>query len=64
MTLEEHGLELWGSICTWVFSIVNTTVLHDPRLVESEDTEPLIMEQQHIRRADYKLLGDFQLHRG
>ena len=37
------------------FSIVNTTVPPDPRLVESTDVEEL-----PIRRADYQLYVDFR----
>ena len=33
----EHGFELLKSIYTQFFSVVNTTVLHDLRLVESSD---------------------------
>lgn len=41
------------------FSTVNTTVLHVPRLVESEDAEEL-----GTWEADDKLNTDFQLHGG
>ena len=29
LTFEQHGFELRGSTYTWIFSIVNITVLHD-----------------------------------
>ena len=30
LTLEQQGLELHGSIHTWIFLIENTTILHSP----------------------------------
>lgn len=46
------------------FSIVDTTVLKDPRLAESMGWGNLDTEDPCIRRADYKLYTDFQLHKG
>ena len=48
-----------GPLILGFFSIVNTTVLQDPQLVESLGTKEL-----QVQRADYKLYLDFQLHRG
>lgn len=59
LTLERYGCELPTSPHSWVFSTVNTTVLHVPRLVESEDAEEL-----GTWEADDKLNTDFQLHGG
>lgn len=40
LTLEPHKFELQGSAYRQIFfSIVNTTVLHGPQLVESRDVE-------------------------
>lgn len=39
-----------------LFSAVNTMVLHDPKSVESMDTEEL-----QAQKADYTLHADFQL---
>ena len=45
------GLNCMGPlICGVLFSIVNTTVLHDPWLVESTDGEEPLMQ-----KSDYKL---------
>ena len=35
LTLEQHGFELCGSTCSQIFPTVNTTVPHDPWVVES-----------------------------
>ena len=42
------------------FSTVNTTVLHDPWLVESAMCGTADMEKTSIRRADCKIYTDFQ----
>lgn len=39
LTLEQRGFELCGSTYTWIFSIINTTVLYNLWLVESMDVE-------------------------
>ena len=39
LTLEQHGFELRGSTCSQIFPAVNTTVPHDPWVVESSRTE-------------------------
>lgn len=41
-----------------------STVLHELRLVESADVEPLIQRIPRILRADYKLYRDFRVYRG
>ena len=48
------GLSCRGPLIHGFFSIVNTTVLHDPCLVESADAEPQIGGTMD-RRADYKI---------
>ena len=40
-------------------ALINTTVLHDPRVVEFPDTEEL-----HVQRVDYKLYWNFLLSGG
>ena len=42
LTPEQHGFELCRSTYTQIFSTVDTTVLHDPQLLESMDVEPHI----------------------
>lgn len=37
LTLEQHGFELIESTSVQIFSVVNTTLLHGLRLVESMD---------------------------
>ena len=44
MALEHTGLKGTGPLIRGFFSTVNTTVLHDPRLVESADVELVDME--------------------
>ena len=55
LTLEQHGFELYRSTYMQIFSIVNTTVLHDLQLVESARVE------LRIWRANYKLYAAFRL---
>ena len=58
MTLEQQGFELQGSAYMWGFVcffclfvlVVNITVRHDPKVVESTDSEPW------IGRANYKIV--------
>ena len=54
----EHWLELWGSTYTWVFSPINTTLLHNLWLVES-----LIGRDKYkgtkIGRDKYKVIYGF-----
>lgn len=58
LTLEQYGFELHGPhICAFL-SVVNTAVLLDPWLVESEDAEP------RLQRENYKLHLDFRLWGG
>ena len=52
------GFNCTGPLTGEFFSIVNTTVLQDVRLVESSDAEPW------IKTANYKLYTDFRLHKG
>lgn len=60
LTLEQLEFELHRSTYIWgFFSIVNTTVLLDSRLVES-----MVMEESRIWRADYRLYSDFWLFEG
>ena len=58
LTPEKHGFELHGSTYTWFSSIENTTVLHDPWLVES-----MYAGEQHIQKANYELHMGFWLLR-
>ena len=41
------GFPVQVHLHTDFFSVINTTVLHDPCLVESEDTEPQI-RRKHV----------------
>ena len=57
-TLEQNNFELQGSTYTRIFfSVVNTAVLHNPRLVESSD-----MEELSTGKANSKLQANFRLH--
>lgn len=59
LALEQQAYELCRSTYTKIFfSIVNTTALHTPRLVESADGEP------QYRGSTAMLLVNFQLHIG
>lgn len=40
LALEQHRVELHGSNSTFFFPIQILAVLHNPKLVESADTEP------------------------
>ena len=54
-TLEQHGFKLHRSTYLYVnnnFSIVNTAVLHDPRIVEFSNAEPRI--QRNHGNADFQ----------
>ena len=56
LTLEKHVFELHGSTYTCIFSIVSSTVLHNPWLVESADAdteEPWIQRNQGYRGTNY-----------
>ena len=55
------GLNCKGPLISGFFSVVNTTVLHDPRLVESKKGD---MEESCIRKAEYKLYADFECVEG
>ena len=56
--LNTISLNCMSPLIHGFFSIVNTTVLQDPRLVSSVNAEP------RMRMADYKLYMDFQACRG
>ena len=58
-TLNNSGLKCMGPLTCGRFSVVNTTVLHDPWLVESAD-----MEEPETERADYQPYANSQLHGG
>ena len=51
------GLNRVGPSTHGFFSVVNTSVLQDPSLVESADVEP------RTPRADYKLFLDLNVQR-
>ena len=59
--LNYTGLNCMGPFIWSYFSIVDTTVLHDPQLVESTDVEPRLSEAPCTWRANYKLYADFQM---
>ena len=58
LTLEQHRFELHQSTYVDFFPVVNTTVLHDPWLVESLGAE------LSIRRASYKGICEFSTAQG
>ena len=49
MTVEQHGFERHGFTYMWIFySVLNTTILHYPGLVESADVEPQVWRANYL----------------
>lgn len=64
LDLEQHRFELHrGTLKSGYFLVVNTTLLHDPWLVESMNEELWDTEKPCLPRADY-IFGFFDFDTG